>query len=102
MYNNIREIYLSNQPMFSMAVAYLLDVGFRNVRRLTEADIDAMEGNGLMTADYVRDMVNMAREIADECGNDVVEIIQFCQAEDVFDAAFYADTEDDDVDDLQW
>ena len=96
MYNNMRKIYLKNQPMFSMAVAYLLDIGFRTVRGLTDEEISGMEGNGLMTAEFVQSIATMARSIAEECGNNVVELIQFCQAEDVFDTEWYMEDEYDD------
>lgn len=89
MYANMKKIYLSNQPTFSMAVAYLLDVGFRNVVQISDEDIEQFKGNGLMTAEFVQKIVRTAKKIAEECGNNVVEIIEFCQAENVFDAEYY-------------
>lgn len=89
MYGNMKKIYLSNQAMFSMAVANLLDMGFRYIESLTDEDIANVEGNCLMTKDYAQDLMRMSRDIAIECGNNVIEIIQFCQKAKVFDTKFY-------------
>ena len=89
MYGNMKKIYLSNQVMFCMAVANLLDMGFRRIENLTDEDIAKVEGNGFMTKDFAQDLMRMSRDIARECGNDVIEIIQFCQKAKVFDTKFY-------------
>jgi len=89
MYGNMKKIYLSNQTVFAMAVANLLDIGFVEAENITDEEIDNMEGNGLMTKEFVQDLMRMTRDIARECGNNVIEIIQFCQKEKVFDTKFY-------------
>lgn len=89
MYNNMKKIYYRNPQMFIMATAHLLDIGFRKANEITDEDINELEGNGLMTQDFVQDLVRMTRDIAAECGNDVVEIIMFCMAEDIFDIHYY-------------
>ena len=89
MYTELKKIYNNTRyDVFAMAVTYLIDVGYRTVVNLQDEDIDKMEGNGLMTADFVRCLVKKAREIAQTLDTPR-EIITFCQAEEVFDAIFY-------------
>ena len=94
MYANLKEIEKrAGLPMFVMSVSYLLDYGFRRVAEITDEDIEQFEENGLMTKEYVQDLVRTAREIARECKNNPIEIIQFCQVEGVFDTEFYVERE---------
>lgn len=89
MYKNLKEIYdKTRMDMFVMAVTYLVDVGHRNVKAITEKQIENMEGNPFMTEEYVKELVRKAKEIA-ECIDTPTEIILFCQAEKVFDTQFY-------------
>lgn len=89
-YENLKKLYDKNVSTFGMSVAYLLDKGFTFVRQITDEDIETLEENPMMTKDFVQNLARLARDIAKECGNNVVEIIQFCQAESVFDTKFYA------------
>jgi hypothetical protein len=90
MYANLKEIYRKTQgAMWSMSVAYLLDKGFTYVQQITDEQIETLNGNTLMTADFEQDIVRTARDIANECGNDVIEIIQFCMIEECFDTEWY-------------
>lgn len=89
MYTKLKKIYSNTRyDVFVMAVAYLVDVGYRTVISLQDEEIDELEGNGLMTADFVRDLVRKAREIA-QALDTPTEIIQFCQAEEIFDVKYY-------------
>ena len=91
MYNNLKAIYDKTRlDVFSMAVAHLLDIGFRNAEKITDEDIEQMEGNGLMTQSFVRNLVKLSREIARACDGNPVELIQFCMTEEVFDIKWYA------------
>lgn len=90
MYANMTKIYESTcTPVYAMAVAYLLDKGFSFVQKITDEDIENLEENGIMTKEFVQDLVKVARDIANECGNDVTKLIQFCQKKRVFDTKFY-------------
>lgn len=90
MYANMTKIYENTHPaMYNMAVAYLLDKGFSEVQTITDEDIESLKENGMMTEDFVKGIVRTARDIAVECGNNVVELIQFCQKKRVFDTKFY-------------
>ena len=91
MYANMKKIYNKDQAMFVMAVAYVLDKGISRIAKLTDEDIEQFEDNGLMTTEYFQDLARMARKIAIECENNVVEIIQFCAAEEIFDVDLYID-----------
>lgn len=93
MYKNMKKIRRRDEAMFVMAVAYVLDHGVRRIAKLTDEDIAQFEDNGLMTAEYVQALARMGREIATECKNNPIEIIQFCQAEGVFDTEFYVERE---------
>ena len=93
MYGNMKKIYRRDPAMFVMAVAYILDNGVKRIARLTDEDIAEFEDNGLMTADYVQALARMGREIATECKNNPVEIIQFCMAEEVFSTEYYVNRE---------
>jgi len=91
MYNKLKAIYDKTRlDVFSMAVAHLLDIGFRQAEKITDDDIAKMEGNGLMTQSFVQTLVKLSREIAQSCDNNPVELIQFCMTEEVFDIRWYA------------
>lgn len=100
MYANLKKIYKETHPaMFNMAIAYLLDVGFSDVKEIKDEEIETLEDSSLLSADFKKGIVRTARAIALECGNDVVEIIQFCQVENVFSTEWYAPNEEEDEDD---
>lgn len=94
-YENMNKIYRENTEVFAMAVANLLDIGFRTINEVTDEDIETLEGNGLMTKEFVQTLMRVSREIAKECGNNVIEIIQFCQVENIFDTKWYTGLDDD-------
>lgn len=99
MYENMLEIYKRNPPMYAMSVSYLLDKGFTYVKQIKDEDIEGLEGNWLMTQEFVQDLVRTARDIANECGNNVTEVIQFCMAEQIYSTEFYMPGGDDDYED---
>lgn len=100
MYANLKEIYRkTNLAMWNMSVAYLLDYGVSRVVKITDEEIESLEENGLMTQDFVQDLVRTAREIARECENNVVEIIQFCMVEECFDTKWYTGNEEEEWED---
>ena len=90
MYVNMTKIYENTHPtIYNMAVAYLLDKGLTFVQQITDEEIKALEENGMMTKEFVQGIVSTARDIANECGNNAIELIQFCQKKRVFDTKFY-------------
>lgn len=83
-YAEVKKIYNANRlDVFVMAISYLMDIGFRNAKEITDEDIDECEGNGLMTKSFCQELMKIARDIANVC--EPSELIQLCQAEDVFD-----------------
>ena len=105
-YNKVYEVYRKNPSTFPMAVAYLADKGYEFTKQITNEDIAELEGNGLMTKEFVQELVRTAREITEATDNNAVEIIQFCAAEGIFDTEYYTgkfkDDEDEDDEDLEW
>lgn len=50
-------------------IQYLCEqVGIDNAKEITDAEIESIEGNALMTQDFCQSMVRCARRIARECG----------------------------------
>ena len=90
MYTNMKKIYKKYQHVFPMAVAHILNIGFRNAEKITDDTIENCEGNGLMTKEFVEDILRATKEIVNECDN-LTEIIQFCAVEEVFDTEFYGE-----------
>ena len=88
-YTEIKAIYDKTRlDMFCMMTSYLLDIGFRNAKEITDEEIENAEGNGIMTKEFVQGLMKQAREIANICTP--TDLIILCQAEDVFDTSFVA------------
>ena len=89
-YAEVKLIYDTTRlDMFVLAISHLMDIGFRNAAQITDEDIEATEGNGIMTQSFCQELNRMAREIANCC--EPSELVQLCQAEDVFDVKFSAE-----------
>lgn len=94
MYKNLKEIYDERpKDIFSMAMAHIVDKWFNNIKGISDEEINKYEGNLYMTAEFVQELVKLAREIVRTADNPT-EIIQFCQAVDLFDRNFYCDKTD--------
>ena len=59
----------------NMVFTYLMDKGIENIKEITDEQIKKMEGNGLMTQQFVQSLVRCARRICNEC--EWIEIIEF-------------------------
>lgn len=105
-YVNMYKVYRRNPSIFPIAAGYLVDKGFEFVKQITDKDIEELEGNGLMTEEFVQDLVQTARDITEASDNSSVEIIQFCAAEEIFDTEYYTgkfkNNEEDEEEDLEW
>lgn len=90
MINNMYEIIKSNfdARCDAMVVAYLFDKGIEFCKSITDEDINSLEGNGLMTEEFVQSMVRTASIIAKECSlfDDIIPYIA---------VRFYVEDEDD-------
>lgn len=89
MFKKMYEVYKKNPSIFPMATAYLVDKGFTFVGKITDDEINSLEGNGLMTQDFVQDLVRTARDIVEASDGNAVDIVQFCAAENIFDTEYY-------------
>lgn len=61
--------------MGNVVFAYLMDNGIENIKEITDEQIEKMEGNGLMTQQFVQSLVRCAKRICNEC--EWIEIIKF-------------------------
>ena len=61
--------------MGNAVVSYIMDKGMSNVKEITDEQIEKLEGNELMTQDFVQSLVRCARRICNEC--EWIEIIEF-------------------------
>lgn len=59
----------------NMVFTYLMDKGIENIKEITDEQIEKMEGNGLMTQQFVQSLVRCARRICNEC--EWIETIEF-------------------------
>ena len=83
-YEKIKEIYDGTRlDIFVMATSHLLDIGWRTAEQITDEELEKVKGNGLMTADFCRELCRIARDIAK--ASNPVEFIQFCRVEKLFD-----------------
>lgn len=56
-------------------VSYIMDKGMENIKEITDEQIKKLEGNGLMTQEFVQSLVKCARRICREC--EWIELIEF-------------------------
>lgn len=61
--------------MGNAVISYIMDKEIENVKEITDKQIEKLEGNGLMTADFVQSLVRCARRICNEC--EWIELIEF-------------------------
>jgi len=52
---------------YVMIISYIIDKGQSVIKEITDEEIDALEENGLMTADFVKGLVRAARAVVKEC-----------------------------------
>lgn len=88
-YAEVKAIYNRTRlEIFAMAITHLMNIGFDNAREITDEEIEQVEGNGIMTKPFCQELCRLARDVANAC--EPSELIQLCQAEDVFDVTFSA------------
>lgn len=93
MYANLKKIYDETRlDGFAMAITYVVDIGYRNAKDITDDEINEAQGNGIMTQGFVQNLMKLAREIANSIDNPT-ELIQFCDAENVFETEYYTNGE---------
>lgn len=69
--------------MENMVFSYIMDNGIEFTKQLTEEDISTLDGNGVVTADFIQSLVRCAKRICGECEwNEIIEYIRlylFCK-----------------------
>lgn len=73
---------------YVMILSYILDKGQSMIMKIEDSDIDALEGNGLMTKEFVQNLVRAAREVVRNCDqSDIVRLFkaEWCCAGEVYD-----------------
>ncbi len=91
MYKDLKKIYDErSKHLFSMAISYIVDKGYDTIEQIeiTEEQIKEIKGNDFMTADFVLELVKVSKEIVQAADNPT-EIIEFCQAVDLYDRQSY-------------
>ena len=61
--------------MENAVISYIMDKGMENVKKITDEQIKQIEGNELMTAEFLQSLVRCARRICIEC--EWIELIEF-------------------------
>ena len=61
--------------MENAVISYIMDKGMENVKKITDEQIRQIEGNGLMTAEFLQSLVRCARRICQEC--EWTELVEF-------------------------
>lgn len=61
--------------MGNAVISYIMDKGIENIKEITDEEIKNLEGNGLMTQNFVQSLVKCARRICNEC--EWIELIEF-------------------------
>lgn len=73
---------------YVMIISYIIDKGQSVISEITDEDIDSLEGNAIMTADFCKGIVRAARAVVKECDqNDIVRLIkaEWCCSGEVYD-----------------
>lgn len=90
MYNDLKNIYNKyNKAVFAAGIAHLLDIGFKAAKTITDEQITKIPKTSWATAEFLRDVVTVARDIAITI-NSPSELIMFCEVESIFDTRYYA------------
>lgn len=89
-YNKIKKLYNKcHHAQFNMAVAQLMEIGFRSASRLTDEEISQAKGNAFMTDEFWQETLKLVREIAQNYS--ATELIQFCEVEEPFDIRWFSE-----------
>lgn len=89
-YNKIKKLYNKyHLAQFNMAVAQLMEIGFRSASGLTDEEISQAKGNAFMTDEFWQETLKLVREIAQNYS--AAELIQFCEVEEPFDIRWFSE-----------
>lgn len=89
-YKKLEKLYCKYHPaQFNMAIAQLLDIGFRDAAEITDKEINEAKGNAMMTDEFWRDTLMLMRNLATSCSP--VELMQFIETEEPFEVRYFAE-----------
>jgi len=86
---------------YVMVISYILDKGQMVISDITDEDIEELEGNAMMTEDFVKNLVRASREVVKQCDqDDIIRLIksEWCCTGEVYDPdldQYVTDLEDD-------
>lgn len=86
---------------YVMILSYILEKGQTVIEKITDEEIEELEGNGLMTQSFVQRLVRTAREVVRNCDqSDIVRLFKsdWCCTGEVYDPdldQFVTDTEEE-------
>lgn len=79
--------YAKGTP-YVMIISYILEKGQTMISAITDDQIDSLEGNALMTDDFVKSLVRAARAVVKECDqSDIIRLIkaEWCCSGEIYD-----------------
>ena len=79
--------YAKGTP-YVMIISYILEKGQTMISAITDDQIDSIEGNALMTDDFVKSLVRAARAVVKECDqSDIIRLIkaEWCCSGEIYD-----------------
>ena len=92
-YAELKKLYEKTRlDMFAMALTYIMDKGWSNVKELTDKEIESFKENGLMTKSFVQALGRLSRDICNAVENPT-EIFQFCDAYGIYETTYFSDGE---------
>ena len=86
----LEEIFKNTRlDWFVMAISHLMMLGWNTAKEITDEQIEAAEGNGLMSKEFVVWINKTAREIAKSC--DPSQLVIFCMHHEIYATDTYYD-----------
>lgn len=93
MYADLKKIYDDTRlDILAMALTYIMDKGWSNVKEFDDKEIDKLDGNGLMTKGFVQALVKLARDLCNASENPT-ELFQFADSVGVYETTYFTNGE---------
>ena len=73
---------------YVMVISYILDKGQMVISDITDEEIEELDGNAMMTEDFVKNLVRASREVVKQCDqDDIIRLIksEWCCTGEVYD-----------------
>lgn len=82
-YEKIKNLQNENELIFNMAINWLIDIGVRQAKNITEEDIEKAH-IPMFSDDYAKLLYRMTKELADIEEEDTLSVYKFIQIEKPF------------------